>query len=151
MNKIIRKRLLKQYIIYEAMELFSIPEMTLDNENCFIDQTKTPQEVIVTLSCPVQFYYQCTGSGDCGGGERFEFIEVRFQRYILPQPVGMSISYRSWLMKKIFIDPGIENEDGDDIIYVLDYAQLFHYYMVGKRWIKCRGRGFSTTGGLLKF
>jgi hypothetical protein len=150
MNEIIRKRLLKKYIIYESLELVSIPEMTLENESCFNDESKTPQEVIVTLSCPVQFYYQCTGFGDCGGGERFEFIEVHFQRYILHQSDDMCINYKDWLSNKIFFDTGIEY-DGEDIIYVLNLAQLFHYYMMGKRWIKCRGRGFSTTGGLLKF
>jgi hypothetical protein len=142
MNKIIIKRLLEQYIIHEAMELFSIPEMTLENKRCFDDRSKTPQEVIVTFSCPVQFYYQCTGFGDCSGGERLDFIEVCFHKYILPRPDGMSINHRNWLMKKIFIDPGIEEGDGEDIIYVLKYIQLFHYYMVGKRWSRCRGRYF---------
>jgi hypothetical protein len=142
MNEITRKRLLKEYIIHESLELFSIPEMTLENESCFYGRSKTPQEIIVTLSCPVQFYFECSRSEDCGGGERFEFIEVNFHKYILPRPDDMNIVYKNWLSNRIFIDTGIEDGDGEDIIYVLKCVQLFHYYMVGKIWFMCKGRDF---------
>jgi hypothetical protein len=144
MNEMIQNRLLKLYIIYESLELFSIPEMTLENKRCFDLSVKAPAEIVVTLPCPVQFYYQCTEASldtfFCGGGNRFEFIQVDYDRMHVPQSESVD-----WLTNRIFVDPEIEY-DGDDLIYVLKYARLFHYYPVGKynnNWNKCYGKSFS--------
>jgi hypothetical protein len=142
MNDIISDCLLKQYIIYESLELFSIPEMTDANKICFDLSVKAPREVIVTLSCPVQFYFECSGfplHTCCGGGNRYEFILVRYERRYVPHSQSVD-----WLTNKIFVDPEIEYQ-GEDIVYVLDFAKLFHYYQLRKYynyWTECYGKTF---------
>jgi hypothetical protein len=137
----IQNRLLKLYIIYESLELFSIPEMTLENKRCFDDRSKTPQEVIVALPCPVQFYFECSGfplQTCCGSGSRLEFIDVCYERVYIPSSESVN-----WLSTRIFVDPELEY-DGEHIIYVLRYARLFHYYPVRKNyWSICYGKSFS--------